>query len=333
MAAGLFQPIDPSLIHWTTAIKGIPCYTSLNPSTNPSTVTALVPSFSSTSAWHGQLNLTFDRPDQKTLLSRSYSQAPLKIQRPFYPEGDLCHSVMLHTAGGIVGGDRLSVQTHLHPHAQALVTTAAAAKVYDSNSKPAHQTTILTLEAGAYLEWLPQETILFNGALYHQTLRVNLGSEAVWLGWDVTRLGRTARGEQFATGKWRSHTEVWQGDRLLWVDRQGISGGSEMLSSPHGLADGSVIGSLALVGRSVPPDLVEQARLLWQRQPSKPAQSLLPETGVTRLSAGLLCRYRGHSTAEARQWFMQVWQLVRQFHLQRSICIPRVWQLPSHLLL
>ncbi|WAL58195.1 urease accessory protein UreD [Thermocoleostomius sinensis] len=280
----------------------------------------------SSSAWHGQLQLTFDRPDQKTLLSRSYNQAPLKIQRPFYPEGDLCHSVMLHTAGGIVGGDRLSVQTHLHSHAQALVTTAAAAKIYDSNGKTAHQSTILTLAAGAYLEWLPQETILFNGALYQQTLRVNLGSEAVWLGWDLVRLGRTARGEQFTTGHWRSHTEIWQGDRLLWVDPQGIDGGSAMMNSPHGLAGASVIASLVFAGRSVPPALVEQVRDLWQTRPPL-TQSLLPETGATRLPNGFVCRYRGHSTNEARQWLIQVWQLVRQFHLQRPICIPRVWQL------
>jgi urease accessory protein len=288
---------------------------------------------SASSAWHGRLELTFDRPQQQTRLCHRYSEAPLKIQRPFYPEGDLCHGVMLHTAGGIVGGDRLSVHAQLLPQAQALITTAAAAKVYGSTGHLAQQTTTLTLEQGAYLEWLPQETILFDGAFYRQTVRVNLASQAIWLGWDITRLGRTARGEQFTTGLWRSQTEVWQGDRLLWVDPQGIYGGSEMLHSPHGLGGGCVIGSFSLIGQSVPKDLVEQARLFWKdtRQAASPTiaantAAILPEAGVTRLPCGLLCRYRGYSTAEARQWFVQVWRIIRQVYLQRPICFPRVWQ-------
>lgn len=274
-------------------------------------------------SWHGKLDLEFANREAKTILSRSLVQAPLKVQRPFYPEGDaVCHSVMLHTAGGIVGGDRLSITAQLQPQTQALITSAAATKVYRSNGKEARQLIQLQIGPNACLEWVPQETIVFDGALYRQHLKVNLAANATWLGWDITRLGRTARNERFASGEWHSRTEVWQNHQLIWVDPQWILGGSDMIDSLHGLAGCPVIGSLAFVGQVVSRELVEKVRLQWEAvQPNFTSA----QVGVTRLPLGLLCRYRGHSTAAARQWFISVWQLVRQEYLKRSICIPRVW--------
>lgn len=273
-------------------------------------------------SWHGKLELEFANRETKTILSRSLVQAPLKVQRPFYPEGDaVCHSVMLHTAGGIVGGDRLSISAQLQPQTQALVTSAAATKVYRSNGREAQQLIQLHLEPNSHLEWLPQETIVFDGTQYRQHLKVNLAAGATWIGWDITRLGRTARNERFASGEWHSKIEVWQNHQLIWVDPQWILGGSEMIDSPHGLAGCPVIGSLAFVGQVVSQALVEKARLQWEVQPN-PASA---QIGVTRLPLGLLCRYRGHSTAVAREWFISVWQLLRQEYRERSICIPRVW--------
>lgn len=276
-------------------------------------------SLSTKRSWQGNLSLEFERRFDKTILSRSQVQAPLKVQRPFYPEGELiCHSVMLHTAGGIVGGDRLAFDVQLSPEAQALVTTAAATKVYRSNGLEAQQTTQIRVAAGACLEWLPQETIVFDGARYRQQLKVELAAGATWLGWDITRLGRSARGERFASGEWRSRTEVWQDNRLIWLDPQWLQGGSEMLESLHGLAGCSVIGSFAFVGQVISDELLEKLR----GSSAAPAQ-----TGTTRLPLGLLCRYRGDSTAEARRWFVAIWHLLRQECLARSNCIPRVWQL------
>jgi urease accessory protein len=86
--------------------------------------------------WHGKLNLVYAHRQNTTTLIHNQNQAPLKVQRPFYPEGqEVCHSVILHTAGGVVGGDRLSCNFHLQPNAQALITTAAASKIYRSNGR------------------------------------------------------------------------------------------------------------------------------------------------------------------------------------------------------
>jgi urease accessory protein len=272
--------------------------------------------------WHGSLDLVYVHNDGTTKLIHNQVRSPLKVQRPFYPEGEaVCHSVVLHTAGGMVGGDRLSQTIHLKPNAQALITTAAASKVYRSNGQDARQTIELQIEAGAYLEWLPQETIVFNGAIYQQDLRVELAPKASWLGWEITRFGRSARGETFLQGEWRSHTEVWQQGHPLWIDRQWLPAGEDIINSPHGLAGQPIVATLSWIGQPVSREILDTARILWN---SKERQG---EAGVTQLISGLVCRYRGASTLEVRNWFTDIWQLLRLSSVGRSVTKPRVWQM------
>ena len=272
------------------------------------------------SGWHGSLQLVYGNHQGSTQLTHAQVKAPLKVQRPFYPEGQaICHSVVLHTAGGIVGGDRLSQNIHLKANAHALITNAAASKVYRSNGQQARQTIEIQVDADACLEWLPQETIVFNGAVYRQDLRVELAQNASWLGWEIARFGRSARGEKFLEGEWRSHTEVWQQGRPLWIDRQWLPGKEEIFNSPHGLAGKPVVASLAWVGQAVSPEIIEKARILWN------SQNRQGEAGVTQLISGILCRYRGSSTAEVRNWFTDIWHLLRLSFLGRPSCLPRVW--------
>ncbi len=276
------------------------------------------PSNSTANSWHGKLQLTYVCHQQTTQIQYDRVQAPLKIQRPFYPEGpEVCHTMALHTAGGIVGGDRLSQDILLQPQAQVLFTTAAASKAYRSQGAIARQQVRLQVQSGAHLEWFPQETIAFSGAHYHQDIRVELEPEATWLAWDITRFGRSARGERFERGSWRSHMEVWQGQHPLWIDRQCLIGGSPMLDSLSGLAGQSVIATLVWLGQPVCSDLVAKSRNLYSSHEG--------EIGVTRLPVGMLCRYRGHATVEAKRWFVAVWDLLRQTFRQRPACSPRGW--------
>jgi hypothetical protein len=134
-------------------------------------------------SWHGQAHLIYHKQGSKTV-PRVQTQAPLKVQQPFYPEGpQTCHTVLLHTAGGMVGGDRLSIDITLDADTEALVTTAAAAKIYSDHPQqlPAQIQGHVQVGAGACLEWFPQETIVFEGAHYHP-----LG-KSIWpqarLGW------------------------------------------------------------------------------------------------------------------------------------------------------
>jgi urease accessory protein len=275
--------------------------------------------------WHGKLQLEFGFQDGSTHLTHSQGTAPLKIQRPFYPEGaEVCHGVILHTAGGIVGGDRLSIDIQIAPSAHVLLTTAAASKIYRSNGQEAEQTIQIKVGEGACLEWLPQEAIAFAAAEYRQKLRIDLAPNSTWLGWEITRLGRSAMGEKFTEGTWRSHTEVWQNGQPLWIDRQWLEGNQTAIASPHALNNCAIVGSFALVGQAATPEIIEKIRMLWLEGQSTGKYN--GEAGVSRLISGLVCRYRGNSTSEVRSWFKEVWQLLRLAYLQRSPCLPRVWQ-------
>ena len=274
------------------------------------------------SQWQGILELDYQKIGNSTQLVKAYSQAPLKIQRSFYPEGkDICHSIILHTAGGMVGGDRLSQTINLQPETQVLLTTPAASKIYRSSGETAQNTINIEIQEQAYLEFIPREIIIFNGAIFSQNLRVNLDPNACYLGWEITRFGRTARGEIFNQGQWKSCTEIWQNGCPVWIDRQGFIANEEILNSPHGLGGKPVIATLTWVGQPVSENIVKNIRQLWsQRETSSQA-------GVTQLISGLLCRYRGNSTQEVINWFTDVWQLLRQNYTGKSIVKPRVWQL------
>jgi urease accessory protein len=270
--------------------------------------------------WQGCLNLRYGQRKGHTQLAYAEAQAPFKIQRPFYPEGErVCHSVILHTAGGIVGGDRLILDIQLDPGSHVLLTTAAASKIYRSNGQTAYQSLHITVGEGACLEWLPQEAIAFQGAAYHQEIQIELASGASVLLWDVIRFGRSARGERFLHGQVRSRTEVWQQGKPLWIDRQQLVGNEVFLAAPNAFANSPVLGSFAAVGLEISADDLQdmRSRVMLADEAG--------EFGMTRLQSGLLCRYRGDSSHQARQGFIACWDQLRQMFYQRSACIPRVW--------
>lgn len=272
-----------------------------------------------TTAWHGRLNLGFARQGERTSLVDRQVCMPLAIQRPFYPEGpQVCHALLLHPPGGLVGGDRLEVNIDLQSTSEVLITTPAAGKWYRSECE-AQQFAHIALARDAHLEWLPQESIVFDNARAHQQLHVELSSGATWLGWDITRFGRSASGEQFRSGQWRSQTEIWRAGEPLWIDRQQLAGGSRLMHRAYGLAGQPVMATLVWIGRAVTPALVDSARELW------PTLADAGEAGVTRLPLGLLCRYRGPSSSAARQWFTAVWDLLRREYRGRPAQAPRIW--------
>ncbi len=273
-----------------------------------------------TTNWQGTLKLSFKEQDGYTWLDRSFASAPLKIQRPFYPEGkSCCHLVTLHTAGGLLGGDQLSIKCELNPRARVLITNGSATKVYRSESDFAIQEISLQLAENTVLEWFPQETILFADAKFKQNLFIELGNNALSCGWEINRFGRTARAEKFNDGTWKNHTEIWQGNIPLWIDRQFLTGQGDMLNSYNGLWQKSSIGTFWFVGRSVTKEMIDHLRTLVEKCPD--------EIAITRLEKGLICRYRGDSTLICRQQFMVIWHYLMVYFTDRLPSTPRVWQM------
>lgn len=277
--------------------------------------------------WRGRLELAFgQRGDRGTpgsvAVTHQHAVAPLKFQRPFYPEGpDLCHGALLHTAGGVVGGDRLDIDIHLGPNTNALLTTVAATKLYRSTGAIARQHTHLTVGEGACLEWFPQDAIAFRGCNFEQTTRIDLAAGARWCGWELLRFGRTARGEQFTAGRWRSHLEVWQDDQPLWVDLQTLEGSDDTWHSPNHLKGCPIIATFALLGVPCDRDLIPHLRQTTIPEHPSPQADF----GLTRLPQGLLGRYRGPSSLEARHWLQTLWRSLRPHYLDRPAAPVRLW--------
>lgn len=270
--------------------------------------------------WHGKIELAYEKRADKTEMRRCFTQSPFKIQRPFYPEGQgICHTILLHTAGGIVGGDRLTQTLQLQPHSHVFLTTAAANKIYRSNGQRAEQTAEVNLATHSVLEYFPQESIVFDGADYQQSLQVNLGKGAIWLSWEIIRFGRTARDEKFISGNWRGTTEIWQEGKPIWCDRQWLPGSPELFAAFNGLNNQAIVGTLAFVGQGI-----DNAQLATLRETQ--AQLSYGLGGMTQLPLGLLCRYRGSSTTEVKRWFIDIWRRLRPLYAQPAVTLPRVWQ-------
>ncbi|MFS6826774.1 urease accessory protein UreD [Cyanobium sp. ATX-6F1] len=250
--------------------------------------------------------------------------APLKIQRAFRQQDGRCELPLLHTAGGLVGGDELAIEAQLGPRSQALITSVAAQKVYGTVGRSritpkgtwARQRLQFDLAAGADLEWLPQELVLYAGALFEQHSRVELTAGASWLGAEVVRLGRSADGETLGSGSWRSSLEIRRAGSWSLVDRLALGG--ESLTDPHGLGGSPVFGSLVWAA----PEPVSEALLEACRADR---QGLEGAMACGRLDQGLVARYHGPSTQAARWWFTRLWARIRAERGLPPPELPRVW--------
>jgi len=268
------------------------------------------------SSWKARLSLGFSRIDDRTVLSERSHDGPLVVQRPLYPEGgDPCHAIVVHPPGGIAGGDELSLTVRTEKNASALLTTPGAAKWYRSAGPWAKQSAVF--EVKGMLEWLPLETIVFDGALAETAYDVNLGAQAGIIGWDIVCLGRTGSGERFARGTWRSSIRIRRETRLLWLERGRIDGGGRLLDSPAGLAGMPVFGTLFVSALNLNQDLLHETR------------KTEPEAGrgaVTLLPGILLARYLGESSEAARRYFIALWRILRPALTGREATEPRIWR-------
>jgi urease accessory protein len=259
------------------------------------------------SAWRARLGLEFQREGRRTILGKRVAEGPLVVQKPLYPEGEeVCHAIVVHPPGGIVGGDELALQVKADGH--ALLTTPGAAKWYRSAGRWAKQE--LELDVRGTLEWLPRETIVYDGALAELESEVRVAAGARYIGWEIVCLGRTGSGERFSRGSFRIHTRILRDEELLWLERGEIEGGGRLMRSPVGLADRSVFGTLVAIAPAFDAALVSACR---------------EHAAVTVLPGLLLARYLGDSTEEAFQRFTRVWSLLRPAVAGRAAVLPRIW--------
>ena len=268
--------------------------------------------------WRAALALGFERRAGRTLLAERRHEGPLVVQKPLYPEGDaVCHAIVVHPPGGIAGGDELELALSAGEGAHALLTTPGAGKWYRSAGPWARQRLAFELAPGASLEWLPQETIVFDGARAQLSTTVRLAAGAQYIGWEILCLGRTGSGERFERGACALRTLIERDGRPLWLERGGIDGGSELLSSQAGFAGQPVCGTLIAAAPGLDAALVGTCRKL-DPAPGQGSVSLLPDV--------LVARYLGDSSEAAKRYFASLWALLRPALFGREAVAPRIWQ-------
>lgn len=271
---------------------------------------------------HEQARLTLGFADDAgttRMIERSHF-GPLRVQKPLYPETPaVCHAIIVHPPGGILGGDRLSITAHAGERAHAFLTTPGAGKWYRANGFVSRQQVMLTAAAGATLEWLPQETIFFNDANVHMEHMVELAADASYIGGEILCFGRTASGESFTSGRIAQRTGVRRDGKLLWFEQGALDAGTSSMNSPLALAGYTVCATLIAVGKTCSGGFLSQLReetaaLAWDGR-----------SGATQMKQILVLRYLGDSSQVARQWLMHAWQRIRPELLAREAIVPRIW--------
>jgi urease accessory protein len=271
-------------------------------------------------SWPASLNLDYAPKNGRTALVRMDFRGPLRVQRPFYPEGAVCHTYLLHPPGGLVSGDALTIRIAARPGAHALLTTPSAGKVYGADSHGVAQRQEVQISAeDSLVEWTPMETIVFDRANAHLSVVMDLSGNARCIGWEILCLGRPESGRPFTTGAVVQKLEIRRDNRPLLLERQTFAGGASVMTDSFGLAGAPVTGTLFATG----PDDVLQEALAKVREALSPAPDSV--CASTHRCGVLLTRYRGDSAEEARRLFARAWAEIRPVLLGRKACPPRIW--------
>ncbi len=189
--------------------------------------------------------------DGATVLDRFRQEGCLKARLPRPERPGWCTVVTVNSAGGVAQGDHLRSELTAGRGTRLIVTSQAAERSYRSpGGRSATIGTVLTVADDAVLEWLPQETILFNGCALDRRLSVALAQDACFLGVETLVFGRTAMGETVQAAQLRDTIRICRAGRLLWhdairldgpvqavLDRAAVAGGGRavatlMLASP-----------------------------------------------------------------------------------------------------
>ena len=277
--------------------------------------------------WLAQFKGEFVATRGSTQMVRTQHYGPLRVQRPFHPEGrDCLHLYLLHPPGGLVGGDRLSIELQVQQQAHVLMTTPSAGKIYNNISGLTQgQHVTLNVEAGGILEYLPQENIVFNGADGELTTEIELQGDGLFVGWEITCLGRFESQQFFEQGRLKQSLMVRRDGQPLFSDRLGLEAPSLLQQGMTGFQKRHVFGTF-VISRDVMAlsESLEQAILDWQQQIN--ADSPVTQVAVTQKPDVFIARILGDKAEQVRNSFEQLWQILRPEVVGREACPPRIWR-------
>ena len=272
--------------------------------------------------WHAQLDLDYSLEAGRSV-ARHRHTGPLRILQSLYPEGErVCHNVLVHPPGGLVGGDTLELNLTAADGAHGLLTTPGATRFYRSEGDLALQHSTIKLSPGARLEWLPLEAICYSGCLAENRLQVSVDPGAELLGWDITALGLPAAGKPFDKGSFCQHIEI----PGVWLERARIQSSDDLLlNSPAGMAGLRCTGTLFFIAGSK-LDRQRRQQALDIACSLIAAHPLASTAGATSPDGQVVVvRALAPVVEPAMDLLRQVWKAWRTHFWQLPGSTPRIW--------
>ncbi len=271
----------------------------------------------------GRLELSVLADAGGAVVKRLFQRTPLRALFPRPEHGEPLTAVLVNSSGGVVGGDRLAVNIEAGDGASIVVIGQAAEKVYRSKGPEARTATTLTAGPGAWVEYLPQGTIVFNGARFRRTTTIDASPDARVMAGEALSLGRVARGERFTSGLLHDGWRVRVDGRLTWADALHLSNAdgddiTSALDSTAGFAGMCGYATFIYAAPDAAERLVAARRLLEDRPGSVRA-------GATSFDGILLARWLGPDPGAVRGALGRFWARFRAEAGGLPERLPAIW--------
>lgn len=267
----------------------------------------------------GVAELAFVRRGEATRLAHLFQRAPCRVLLPNSEAGDPPHAVLLTTSGGLADGDRITLSLSLGPQAMATITTQAAEKIYRArDTVPATLRARLDIASSAYLEWLPQETILFEGARFDRRTTAEVASGGRLLVCEMVAFGRAASGERFTKGFLHDAWDIRRDGKLIWRDVLRLDGDiAQTMVASAGLAGANAMASALYVGDDAAGHVAAARAIVGDKDGLR--------GGVTLVNGVLLTRWLGEGRM-VRAALTDYLANLRAVVAGLPARLPRVWQ-------
>jgi urease accessory protein len=269
----------------------------------------------------GAAEIRFARRDGVTHLAHLYQRDPLRVLLPTPAAGDPPVAVIVTTSGGLVAGDRLDIRVELAAGAAAHVTASAAEKVYRSIGRTTTIKQTLSIGPGAALEFLPPETILFDGARLRRETIIDLAPGSAFLGGDIVVFGRRARGERFTGGLLREVWELHRDGDVVWGDALHLEDDvGRIIDDPACFDGAAAFATMILSPARNAGSLLDCARVVLSAGATTELRA-----GATAVSGLVIARWLAADAAVLRRAYADLACHFRSAALGLPPRLPRVW--------
>ncbi len=267
----------------------------------------------------GQVEVGFKQQNNTSCLRHLYQSGCGRVRFPSVDHPDMPEAVLINTAGGLTGGDKMRFEIVVDEEARLTVTGQAAEKIYKSIGPEVSIEAHLAVKSGGYLEWLPQETILFEKAKLRRLNKVELSSGSTFLAVEATVLGRRASGEALRNAHLIDGWKIWQNGKLVWFDQFRLNGNMDELLLKPALLDGATsFATLVLVTEDA-EKYVQLARNV--------ADECASRIGVSSFDANLtVIRLMDSEAYSLRQSLVTLLIRLRNELAGATVPMPAVWE-------